>query len=924
MKKFLFVFLGFFCIAALIGCSNREEDQKPPITEDEKVEVTFDSQGGTSIKSVEISKGSKVSKPTDPTKEGFAFGGWFTNKECTGAPFDFSKDVVEALTLYAKWTENAKPANEVVSIEIKTPPTKTTYIEGESFDPTGLVVEGTLKDNTKKAITDYVLMPSAGLDVSLGLEMFSVSYGDLEVFGSITVVAKEIVSVTIEDNPSKTAYKNYEVFDPTGLVLKVAYNNGKHDLVSNGFTYDREILYEAPSKTIVVYEGIEVEVPITVQKIPHYGIPNEKESVYVDAKAIYDKLGLTQDSNRIEESTTFGEIEIVASPGRVMQWEGVGNDKYKYEYFNHSFEGMLKFAGATSPEGRYIILRPTVDGRFYFWASCPASAQSSFYIYDNYTEATLPEEAKKIIPLVNSGVEDSFPVYAGETYYITSTANAFVRGMALVYNPTYFEVTDFEIDASEVCKDFAVGQEFNSDAIVARVRITDGSNHTLNATEFKVETPDMTSAGTKTVKVTYQDHFTKTYDITVHELTGVKVTTLPTKAQYYAGENLDLTGMVVMVYTANDIQYPVTDYAVSKTENLAVEDIIKVTWKDFECELQIEILENPIIGIQVVQNPNKTEYKSGEEFDPTGLVLEKLFTNKDPEMLPDLSAVTFDKTILATTDTVVVATWDIFSCDIPVSVTAVDWFDLDDTLYLNATDILSAVGVDVEQAPASGNILAGSQGTVGCVTFHAVNKAFQYERLTENYTYDGYTYTGVFKTGGATGADVVDRIISFTPEKDGVFTLYCTSKVASSLVYLLSEAVLPNAEDASTYLAKHVFSGDGSYDTVTFEVEKNKTYYFWFTAQTFIRGMMLSYEKVHSIVEELILDTTAVKKEFQVNEEFNSTGLVVSVKCENGKTYQLSDTDFVVVAPDMTSAGVKTVQVKYKDVTIKTYEITIS
>ena len=50
-----------------------------------------------------------VVKPTDPTREGYLFGGWYTDAECTdGNEFDFEANdgwVDEDITLYAKWTE---------------------------------------------------------------------------------------------------------------------------------------------------------------------------------------------------------------------------------------------------------------------------------------------------------------------------------------------------------------------------------------------------------------------------------------------------------------------------------------------------------------------------------------------------------------------------------------------------------------------------------------------------------------------------------------------------------------------------------------------------------------------------------------------------------------------------------------------------
>lgn len=919
MKKFLFLIFSLFCIVMITGC----KDTKNPTTE--TVQVSFDTQGGSRIDSIVVTKGEKVERPQDPTKEGFTFGDWYVIKECTGDPFDFATVILTDTILYAKWNEVVEPKEEVVSIEIKTNPTKQSYIEGEKFDPSGMIIEATLKDDTKKIIMDYTLMPSAGQEVSLGLEMFSITYGELEIFGSITVIAKEIISIEVETNPTKTSYKNYESFDPSGLVLKVSYNNGKDELVQSGYTFDREMLYDAPEVTKVQYEGVEVEIPITVEKIPHYGVPNAKESTWVDAKAIYDQLNLTQDNNRIEAPTVFGELEVVASAGRVMQWEGVGNEKYYYNYFDQSFEGLLKFAGATSPEGRYIVLRPTVDARFYFWASCPSSVQTKLYIYNSYTEATLPEEAIRVISLVNEGVEDSFPVYAGETYYITATANAFIRGMGLVYKPTYHEVTEVTLDTTNVCKDFAAGQAFTYEDLEVNVKLQNGEFKALKSSQFEVVPPEMDTPGEKTVTVRYQNALEKTYKIMVHALTGIRVSELPNKFEYFAGENLEVAGLKVVAYTENQIEYEITDYVISKLENLLVGDVIKISWSHFETTLDIQIAANPISGIQVQTPPTKTIYKSGEEFDPAGLVLEKVFTVKDPEALPNLEEVTFDKTILSVGDTKVIATWDIFTCEIEIEVIPVDWYDLDDTVYVNATDILKALGIEVNDAtPASGNIVAGSKGDFDVIHIEAINKALQYERIKETYTYGGYTYTGVFKTGGVTGGDTgADRYISVTPSKNGIFTFYCTSKVAAS-IFLLEELILPNSEDSSSYLAKQDLSGDGTYVEITFHVEAGKTYYFWFTQQTFIRGMNLCYGRAHTIVEELILDTTDVQLNFTVNEAFTYDGLKVSVRCEDGNTYALKTEEFIVVPSDMSTPGTKKIEVKYKEVTIKTYEITIS
>ncbi len=49
------------------------------------------------------------------------------------------------------------------SIDITTAPSKTVYTEGESFDPTGMVVTATYANGNKKAITDYTISPDGAL-----------------------------------------------------------------------------------------------------------------------------------------------------------------------------------------------------------------------------------------------------------------------------------------------------------------------------------------------------------------------------------------------------------------------------------------------------------------------------------------------------------------------------------------------------------------------------------------------------------------------------------------------------------------------------------------------------------------------------------------------------------------------------------------
>ena len=77
-----------FCFA--FGCKNI----------DTFYTVSFDSNGGTAIESVEVINGRTVEQPADPAKEGYVFAGWYLGEE----QYDFAKTIRNHTTLTAKWT----------------------------------------------------------------------------------------------------------------------------------------------------------------------------------------------------------------------------------------------------------------------------------------------------------------------------------------------------------------------------------------------------------------------------------------------------------------------------------------------------------------------------------------------------------------------------------------------------------------------------------------------------------------------------------------------------------------------------------------------------------------------------------------------------------------------------------------------------
>ncbi|MFF2484584.1 InlB B-repeat-containing protein [Paenibacillus sp. NPDC058071] len=68
-----------------------------------KYEVTYNTNGGSTISSEMVDYNTKATEPTAPTKQGYTFDGWYKEAALTNR-WDFTNDVVnQPMTLYAKW-----------------------------------------------------------------------------------------------------------------------------------------------------------------------------------------------------------------------------------------------------------------------------------------------------------------------------------------------------------------------------------------------------------------------------------------------------------------------------------------------------------------------------------------------------------------------------------------------------------------------------------------------------------------------------------------------------------------------------------------------------------------------------------------------------------------------------------------------------
>lgn len=156
-------------------------------------------------------------------------------------------------------------------------------------------------------------------------------------------------------------------------------------------------------------------------------------------------------------------------------------------------------------------------------------------------------------------------------------------------------VESIKADASKVRTRFRVGDTFTYEGLVVTAVYSDNSEKVV--TDFAVTEPDMSTAGDKTVTVSYEGK-TAEYSITVLGadsdpiLTGIKIDCSAVKLVYRVGDTLDTNGLVVtgMYDVDEDKILGSADYNISADMSQAGEVAVTVAVDGFEQQYTVYVL----------------------------------------------------------------------------------------------------------------------------------------------------------------------------------------------------------------------------------------------------------------------------------------------------------------------------------------------
>lgn len=157
-----------------------------------------------------------------------------------------------------RWQSAAAATVTVSKVEMTAQPTKTAYVEGQTFNIDGMVLTATYSDNSTEVLTkaDYQVSNTNELQMADTGETISGSLGGVSFTFDvpITVAQNDLQSIKVTTGPTKIAYESGSTFDPAGMAITATYTNGKTARLTTGFTSTDTALTDSAKTITVSYE----------------------------------------------------------------------------------------------------------------------------------------------------------------------------------------------------------------------------------------------------------------------------------------------------------------------------------------------------------------------------------------------------------------------------------------------------------------------------------------------------------------------------------------------------------------------------------------------------------------------------------------------------------------------------------------------
>jgi hypothetical protein len=206
-SRLQFLLLCISTITLFVSCD--KDDEIP-----EKVTISFETNGGTTVQTIEMGYNTIATKPGNPTKANAKFWNWYTDAELKHV-FDFTQPLKSDITLYAKWISTYNVMYETFGGTIFSPDTVNA---GDFLQPLDIVPKKTgfkflnwYADAALSVVFDYNLPINANTAIYAKYsDTFTVAFDSR---GGTSVQPVQVKGNSYLANPVTTNPKGYSFWE---------------------------------------------------------------------------------------------------------------------------------------------------------------------------------------------------------------------------------------------------------------------------------------------------------------------------------------------------------------------------------------------------------------------------------------------------------------------------------------------------------------------------------------------------------------------------------------------------------------------------------------------------------------------------------------------------------------------------------------
>ena len=396
--------------------------------------------------------------------------------------------------------------------------------------------------------------------------------------------------------------------------------------------------------------------------------------------------------------------------------------------------------------------------------------------------------------------------------------------------------------------------------------------------------------GTHTITITYYTH-TVTFDVTVaaRQITELVLKAKPTKTEYFSGDELDLTGMMVVATYDNGDIVVAENYTVSGYDGTPGRKTVVINVEGKVVAFPVNVIERVITDFAITSYPAKLSYIENESLSTDGLVVMATYNDGATVQVTDYEVVGFSSNPGTHTLSVVFGGW-------------VESFDIE----VAAKEMTKLVVTP----PIKLSYYLGEEfDSAGLVVTACYNNGQQFD--VNDYDMTGFdsntagTKTITVTYGGMSSSFAISVNERSEIKTEGSFT------VANKEARLGEQVVVPVTVSKNTGLAglvhtlsfdktalklvKVEFQGDYANGTMVLNEEKldeGLLTVLWFSDYDVVSDGVV-YNLTFEVLETAADGVTDVKIEFQNNGNANVSGENVIFKPNDGsvevKSYWLGD-----------------------------------